>query len=226
MQIDSVIDAALKAGTAVQQGRYVVLGEEICSIRLPEITTKTALDAPEIKVSTTAFDQFAADGYEGCYLQDASVIFKERDPSPAGNDSFLRFYAAHILSGDLTFYGDSPLQTPPGLQVLMGDCGKVAKAKDIARSQSFITDENFAKYVRWQMAQTPCSDARGTPTAMQFTAEMQGADLTSEKKIDPPINAWLWFEFDLIAMAAGWREGMSWTAKGNLRPPLCHYVQG
>lgn len=222
-QVDAEIDTALKAGTASQQGRFVVLSEEICTIRLPEITTDTRLDAPEIKLRTTAFDQFAAHGDEGCFLQDVSVYFRERDPSPAGNDSFLRFYAAHILTGDLTFYSPSPLRTPPGLQVMRGACGKVKAAGDIRRAQGHVTDVNFGKYIRWQMAQTDCADRTGTPVAMQFTAELQGVEPGAMEEPDPPINAWLWFEFDLIAMAAGWREGMSWTSKGSLRPPLCHY---
>lgn len=61
---------------------------------------------------------------------------------------------------------------------------------------------------------------------MQFTAEMQGMAVDGSGDATPPINAWLYFEYDLIAMAAGWREGMSWTSKGNLRPPLCHYGAG
>lgn len=153
-QIDAEVDAALADGRATQQGRFVVFGAGACAIKLPRITTETALDAPEIKVRTSAFDQFAADGNAGCFLLDASVYFKERDPTPAGNDSYLQFYAAHIMSGDLRFHGPDPLRTPPGLQVLSGDCGKVANAEDIARSQRYISDAHFAKYIRWQMAQT------------------------------------------------------------------------
>jgi hypothetical protein len=34
-------------------------------------------------------------------------------------------------------------------------------------------------------------------------------------------NAWIGFEITVIAMGAGWYEGMSPTRKGRPRPPLC-----
>lgn len=36
-------------------------------------------------------------------------------------------------------------------------------------------------------------------------------------------NAWLGFEIQVIAMGAGWYEGLGWNRRGTPRPPLCHY---
>ncbi len=38
-------------------------------------------------------------------------------------------------------------------------------------------------------------------------------------------NAWLLFEFQVIAMGAGWYEGMTFIERGTPRPPLCGVYQ-
>jgi hypothetical protein len=59
--------------------------------------------------------------------------------------------------------------------------------------------------------------------AIEQATRLQGGDPDADEQTNPEVNAWLWFEFDLISMAAGWRDGMTGTEKGKPRPPLCHY---
>lgn len=224
-QIDKAIAEALAGGLAEQQGEYVVLSKEICMIRLPKIQSDYTVDSPEIKKLTSARDAYKDTGDIGCFLGDVGAFFRQRYPEVAGNSRFLRFYAAGLISGELTFYSPSPLSTPMGFQDLTGECADVPYADDIKRAKSFIRDAYFDGYIRKRMKDTVCTDSGGAVTAMEYTHEMQGVDVKSGKAPEQPINAWLWFEFDLIAMAAGWREGMSWSSKGELRPPLCHYAK-
>ena len=59
--------------------------------------------------------------------------------------------------------------------------------------------------------------------AMRAVVEMQGGSFDSNEAPETPIDGFLFFEFDMIARAAGWYEGMSGTSKGVPRPPLCSY---
>jgi hypothetical protein len=97
-QIDALVGTAVANGKAVQQGRYVVLGEDICTIRLPDIKSIYTVASPEIVAITSAIDAYAADGERGCFLGDAPLVF---DGLHGGRDHLRRsavllsFCAAH-----------------------------------------------------------------------------------------------------------------------------------
>ncbi len=55
------------------------------------------------------------------------------------------------------------------------------------------------------------------------TIRLQGGDPMDVGKENSRVTAWLWFEFEIIAMAAGWYEGIGPKSRGEARPPLCHY---
>ena len=102
-------------------------------------------------------------------------------------------------------------------------CAQVPGMGDISRSQLHISDSAFGSYMRLRMKAVDCDKPGHAPELAGFVATLQGADPQAVAKAEPPVNAWLWFEYDLIAFGAGWLDGASWVYKGDPRPPLCHY---
>ncbi|MEZ5797455.1 MAG: hypothetical protein R3D63_08345 [Paracoccaceae bacterium] len=225
--IDALIAETLADGRASQQRDYVLLDAATCTIRLPDIASPYTVNSPEIRAITSAIDAFAAEGEPGCFLQDATQAFDRMKGGArgAGFDSYMAFLGAGLVAGDLAFYKPSPLQTPVSLQVISGDCAQVPNIEAIRRSHAFIA-QGFGDYIRLKGAETLCGEEDWSQGAMDFAVTVQGADPAADPATQPEINAWLWFEYDLIAMAAGWRLGMTGTEKGIARPPLCHYPAG
>jgi hypothetical protein len=228
--INAFIAQSLDDGTAVQEGDYVVLGEKVCTIRLPVIESAYTVASPEIVAMTSAVDAFASDGDLGCFLIDPLTAFDAMNGGSrgAGFEDYIAFVGAGLVSGDLRFYSPSALRTPFGFQNVRGPCAAVPDIAVIDRSHLALTT-GFGGYIRALGAETLCEgDQSGDlpyddSIIARYTATVQGFDLSDKAKDQPKINAWLWFEYDLIAMAAGWHEGMTGTERGRPRPPLCHY---
>ncbi|NJS39951.1 MAG: hypothetical protein HC783_14105 [Rhodobacteraceae bacterium] len=228
--INAFIAQSLDDGTAVQECEYVVLGEKVCTIRLLDVESAYTVASPEIVAMTSPVDAYAADGDPGCFLVDPLSAFDALDGgSPgAGFADYIAFIGAGIISGDLRFYSPSVLRTPFGFQNVRGPCAAVPDIEVIDRSHVALTT-GFGGYIRALGAETLCEgDQSGdlsyeVSVMAQYTATVQGFDLSDKEKDQPRINAWLWFEYDLIAMAAGWHEGLTSTERGTPRPPLCHY---
>jgi hypothetical protein len=229
-QIDALVSTTLANGKADQQGQYVVLDQDICTIRLPDVQSDYTIASPEILAITSAIDAYAADGQPGCFLGDALFVFDglKGGKSGAGFADFIAFIGAGIIAGDLRFYSPSVLRTPVGFQNVRGPCAAVPDIEVINRSYSALAT-GFGGYVRALGAEVPCNDDQNeglsydTSVMARYTATVQGYDLAADEQDQPNINAWLWFEYDLITMAAGWHEGMTGTERGTPRPPLCHY---
>ena len=225
--IDTLIATALSDGRAEQQGAYVVLNAETCTIRLPDIASKYTVRSPEIIAVTSAIDAHTGrDGLDdepGCFLREPYAVFDALNGGAAGAGfaDYIAFVAAGIISGDLRFYAPSPLATPVGYQSVAGACADVPNIDDIHRSHAFI-ESDFGAYIRILGSETAC-DGGWSENAMPYTAEIQGYQPGAPEEDQPEINAWLFFEYDTIAMAAGWHDGMTGTARGKPRPPLCHY---
>lgn len=228
-QIDRFITDALESGDATQQGLWTVLNYSICTIRLPELISPILASDPEILalapyVSET-FD--SGDGpvtEEGCFFAEGQEFFTGRNDGDvdAGYADYLTFLGASIIAGEARFYSSSPLVTPRGFQLTAGECGAAPNVPDVLESQPLIS-EHFGEYVRRVGEETVCGDPIG-PAGVLFAAEIQGSGpMSSETDMDG-INAWLWFEWDVITRAAGWYEGVSGTDMGVPRPPLCHYL--
>jgi len=222
-QLDTLVETALAAGHASQQRAYVVLDEATCTIRLPDFSDGDTLADPANAVLVTAIDRFAADGDPGCFLPYSSESYRQRYPTDDGSTRHLRFLARGITEGTMRFHSPSPLRTPPSFQVLTGACAAAPNVPAIRRSQRHISDADFGAYIRRRMQSIDCDNPGYSPELHASTITLQGADPEAVDKADPPVNAWLWFEYDMIGFAAGWLEGATWAAKGDPRPPLCHY---
>lgn len=234
--VDALAETALAAGDARRQRDWIVLDRSICTIRLPEITSDVSADSPEIRaIAPYRRDAFEIGGEEivneGCFLDDPFDLFTmlEGGDRDEGNAAYIAFVAAGIISGDVRFYAPSPLSTPAGFQLTQGACARAPGMEAINRSHSFIAS-GFGDYVR-ALGELEVCNGGSNFNASAFTAEMQGVDPLTMRGLNPqpapeaqePINAWLFFEFDLITMAAGWHAGFSATNRGAPRPPLCHY---
>jgi hypothetical protein len=222
--IDALVATALTNGTASQQGDYVVLDATVCTIRLPDIQSAYTVASPEILAITSAIDAYASDGQPGCFALDAASAFDalRGGERGAGFFDFIHFVGAGLILGDLRFYAPTPLATPVSFQVLTSDCAKVPNIEAIRRSHAFIAS-GFGDYIRALGAEMPCNAAGFGANASAFAARIQGADPDLASEDQSEINAWLFFEYEIIAMAAGWHQGLTGTEKGEPRPPLCHY---
>jgi hypothetical protein len=228
--IGALVAQSLSDGTAVQQGEYVVLGEAVCTIRLPDIRSAYSVSSPEIAAITSAVDAHASDGMPGCFVVGASELFDKMNGGVpgAGFSEHIAFIAAGLMAGDLRFYSPSILQTPIAFQSLAGACAEVPDIPVLRDSHVALTT-GFGEYVRALGAAMPCAGASSGDLPFEqsvmarFTATIQGVDPNVPLEDQPRINAWLWYEYDLIGMAAGWHEGMTGTDRGTPRPPLCHY---
>lgn len=213
---------------AERQGEYVVLSPLVCTIRLPEIETEYDLDDPRIRaIAPYVRDVWESDGEtdvsEGGFLEDPQTLFTTLNDGDAdeGFTDYVGFVAANIIAGDIRFHAPTPLATPRGFQIVTGDCTRAPEVPAIVESHRFVA-EGFGRYVREVGALTSCDESMGS-SEMALTASIQGLDPLYEGEVDPSFNAWLFMEYTMITLAAGWREGMSASERGVPRPPLCHY---
>lgn len=222
--IDAITDAALENETAQQQGAYVVFDAQICEIRLPLIESAYDVESPEVRAITSEIVPDQEHGAPGCYLEDAPTMFDTLAGGERGGgfDAYIAFVGAGLVSGDLRFYETSPLRAPVSFQSVTGACTGVANIDAIRRSHD-VLQAGFGDYIRAVGAENSCDQGAGGTLRMRLSAEQQGYDASIEVEDQPEFNAWLWFEYDLIAMAAGWHEGMTGTERGTPRPPLCHF---
>ena len=225
--IDALIKTTLADGRAKQERAYTVLNGATCTIRLPDITSPYTVTSPEILAITSPIDEYVGkDGFDdepGCFVRNAFDVFDTLNGGErgAGFDDYIAFLGAGLISGDLRFYATSPLRTPMTFQNVTGDCAKVPNIDAIRRSHAFI-ESGFGDHIRILGAEASCDDGRSAHP-MPYIAEIQGYLPGVLEEDQPEINAWLWFEYDMITMAAGWHEGLTGTAEGTPRPPLCHY---
>ncbi|WP_143831224.1 hypothetical protein [Octadecabacter temperatus] len=225
---NAIIADALSRGVAKQEGAYVVLDASICTIELPDIQTTLAVGNPEIRaIAPYIRDEYEYAGEttvnEGCFLTDAVDVFTDRASGDLdrGTADYLDFLAAGIISGELRFFSPNPLATPLGFQSFAGDCADVPNMPIVTPSHDFIAS-HFGQYVR-AIGETSECDGPASGSALSIAAELQGLSGDRFEDPDPTFNAWLFFEYELITMAAGWHEGLSGSERGAPRPPLCHY---
>lgn len=214
--IETFIAEAKAAGQIQQQRDYMVLGEQTCTIRLPDIASAMTLADPEIQAIVIRRDDEDHADQRGCFLQDPASLFEATYPGPDGMEIYLGFLGHGLVTGALRFHTPSQLRTPYGFQVMTGDCAEGAVA-----TAAPIDDRAFNAYMRTRMEVTPCGEPVD-PLIRDLSLALQDADPGAPDQA-PGINAWRWFEFDLIAMGAGWIEGANWRNKGDPRPPMCHY---
>ncbi|GHC58417.1 hypothetical protein [Neogemmobacter tilapiae] len=221
--IDALTTTALLDGAANQEGAYVVLSEELCTIRLPDIPSRYKTTSPEIVAITSAVDAFVADGDHGCFLLEPIEAFDKfkGGAKGAGYLDYLRFVASAMVAGDLTAYGTDPLHIFPGFQVVTGNCAQIPHIQDIQRSHQTLAFV-FGPMIRKVGAERECGD-----DDRYVLNDAHSAELLRRQKVAQlgfvPANEWMWAEVTFIAIGAGWYENMTATEMGTPRPPLCHY---
>jgi len=209
--IDLLLLNARNAGQLQEVGAYAVLGPELCTIRIPELNPTVSLEHPELLAQIVRYDETP-----GCFFGEVASALETAGVS---FPDYVTLVAAGFLSGDLRFYGTSPLQTPVAIQLMQGSCGDVPARAEMETAAGVLTDDVFDRYIRATAEGTACDDGRGGH-ALELLADIQMAAGIDETQV----NAWMFFELDMMAWAAGWRTGMTWERRGTLRPPLCdHY---
>jgi hypothetical protein len=224
-EIDEFAEAVLRLNGELDRGDYIVLKQWQCEIRLPdEISSRYTVRSPEIVAITSAIDAFADDGWPGCFLHDPATAFDKLNGGGRGSgfQEFFSFVASAIIAGDLRYYSDSSTRAPPSFQVVTGECAKVPDIEAIRQSHAAVRD-GFGTYIRSLGAATPCEGEALFNIETYLSAYVQGVDPAITAEDQPRYNAGIWMEYMMITLAAGWRDGMSATEIGTLRPPLCSY---
>lgn len=222
--IDALVNEVKLDEHTVVTGEWVVLPPDKCTIRLPSPSGALALSDPEVVAATSSTITYYSEAYSdkedlGCFLSSPKLHNNLRQ-SRGWDDytislEYARMLSSAIAQGNATFYSDSPLRTPPGYQILTGDCVNVPMMPEIRESNNFLRD-NFDYLIRTLGQSLTCdSDAN---LIMVYNENVAG---TLEE--ETPSNAWRGMEIMIIAMGAGWYEDMSTTTPGTPRPPLCHY---
>ncbi|MBK4216447.1 hypothetical protein JJJ17_10965 [Paracoccus caeni] len=218
-QIDGLAALAKPDPETIETGDWLVLPPSQCTIRVPVIDHALNLDDPDVALTFSDIDAHAADGDPGCFLDSDALRRGLRLSRGWDNDratiEYIRLVGASLASGDMAFYGDSPLRTPVGFSLLRGDCAQIPQIKEIRNSHRVLI-ENFDHIIRENAKLLNCTED-APPNSMKFD------DIIAKLDGRPNTNAWLWMEGMMIVLAAGWYEGMTGTEKGIPRPPLCHY---
>lgn len=212
-------------GLAERYRDWVVLSEEICTIRFPDLAPELALSDPDVEAAITVVEAVEDLGGEGCFLYlDTQILAESRgwDLDRAERARW-QLIAQGIISGEIRFHESSFLRTPITFQVLTGPCANVPTVEPIMANHDAVA-RNFGPYLRGLMQYVPCDETQ-TPERLdgQIASELQGMSILDAEAPDPSFNAWATLEYYMIALAAGWIEGASYTERGTPRPPMCHY---
>lgn len=212
-------EAALAEGNAERQGDWIVLGPEICTIRLPKIEAAFDLDDPVVERAFGPIDEFAEYEDYGCYLNVDALFDGLRSDYGLGDDRLMQVYAdlvaKGVVEGTITFYSDDVLVTPPGFQRISGACADLDGIADIRRSQALLR-ENFDQIVRANAAAVTCAPSSSA-------VDMVVGRTVTELAEGQPANVWGLMEVLMLGISAGWVEGASLTERGTPRPPICSY---
>lgn len=222
--VTALVNRTLADATADQQGDFVVLKRQICTIRLPEIASRFTAPSPELVAMNAAIDAFAAEGSPGCFSLDPPVVFHGLNcgESGAGYRDHMAFMAASVIACDVRFFGTDPLKTPEGFQVVSGTSADVPDSAAIRANHSVMKPQ-IGEFVRQLGERSVCGEGFKTMWISEISDLLQGADATFPR--DPPSEnhtSWMWMEYFVITMAAGRHEGLSGTEKDTPRPSLCH----
>ncbi|MFS8151269.1 hypothetical protein [Vreelandella titanicae] len=222
--IDALVNEVKLDEHTVVTGEWVVLPPDKCTIRLPSPSGALALSDPEVVAATSSTITYYSEAYSdkedlGCFLSSPKLHNNLRQSR--GWDEYTisleytRMLSSAIAQGNASFYSSSPLRTPPGYQILTGDCAYVQMMPQIRESHAFLRD-HFDDLVRTLGQSLACdSDAN---LVMVYNENVAG---TLEE--ETPSNEWQGMEIMVIAMGAGWYENRSITDPGTPRPPLCYY---
>ncbi|WP_299692350.1 hypothetical protein [uncultured Tateyamaria sp.] len=209
--------AALSSRGQPLAGGHVLLAADICTITFPTVTGAPALTDPDVLRAFVSYDDGSGAVDPGCVLDRAT--FDDWMPLAKGWTeeetalAYGRMVAAGLISGDLRFYSDDILVTPPGLQLTSGRCAGLASAANLRATHDELVVW-FDPFVRAVGPRTPC---RNGVTFLDGDGFGVPNDLTGGTHK----NAWLAFEIWLIAHGGGWYSFDGATDRGTPRPPAC-----
>ncbi len=208
--VDARIATALDDGDAETHGAWTVLSATICTIRIPEIEAPFQLEDQTVKAFTSAPGAFE---HPGCFISGAELldhlVRQNNQGKDRAQDAYLQLLASGIFSGKLRFYSDDPLVTPPGFQVFNGSCSDLPNLAAIQRNHALLV-QHFGTVIRAVGKSAKC-DGDVMAIVQREAAALPGNT-----------NAWMFHEIMVIAMAAGWFDGLTYSDRGVPRPPLCH----
>ena len=121
------------------------------------------------------------------------------------------FHRDHLNPSPL----QAPIATPMGFAATIGMCAAIPLIAEIKQAHTVLV-EHFDALVRASGEDLICEN--GARVSI-----MRLRDVANELSGGKNTNAWIGFEVNIIAMGAGWYDGMSGTELGIPRPPLCHY---
>ncbi|MFP3382665.1 hypothetical protein [Tritonibacter sp. SIMBA_163] len=156
-----------------------------------------------------------------CLLGGASEIASELQQTRGwSQDRSFRAAVALIASGlkqgELTFFSDDILVTPPGYVLTAPACWTPEEQAAITSSHAML-EQHFGMFVRARGAETSCDTFDVSDALMGREAHLLWKELAGEA----PENAWIGIEVISGALGAGWFEGASIADRGTPRPPLC-----
>lgn len=219
----AVIDDLKTAPDAIRSGHWTFLPEPICQIELPQVVSEISLDDPDIQPAISAADAYTEYGDPGCFLDGQKlrnlVIINRSWDREKAFQAYMRFIAAGILSGELRFYSDDPLRTPPGFQVLHGSCAEATATDELLENHGVLRDV-FVPFI-----ETAGRPGNAADCADGDVFGTQSGQILEELSKGRNTNAHLSFEMQLITFGAGWYEVMSSGGMGTPRPPLCGVSQ-
>ena len=216
-EIDLLSTKSRLDSNTVLTGEWLVLPPSMCKIKLPEVSTQLTMSDPEVIAAISLPDAYVLDGYFGCFLTSPAIFYSLQETrnwdEDTANIEVLRFISASLISGDLAFYPEDPLDTPPRFIVTSGDCANKTPLLPVLEREHQLLVKHFDAYIRAATVHIVCEQG----ASISFL----GLDVP-----DIPIvskNPWLGLEYQIITVGAGWFDGMSMPNRGTPRPPLCHY---
>lgn len=214
--IETFRDTAARHAQAVNKGGWLLLPPDICTIRPPQIDNALELTDPDVIQAISAPQPDLTQ--DGCTfnletLFDTVRLARGWDDNRI-NLEYLRLMGASLLSGEVAFYSDSNLRTPPGFQLLTGPCADRRDIENIRQDHDLLITF-FDPLMRTNGASVECET--GGLAILEVT---DAGKRISDGKLT---NAWLAMELMIVSMGAGWFDGQSKTSKGIPHPPFCHY---
>lgn len=219
-RLREIASAALAEGRAERQGDWIVLGPEACTMRPPVIETAFDATSPAVQRSISDIDAHAEIEQQGCFI-DSETLQTElmAQDGLSAAEAAVAYYAVladGVINQQMSFFSDDILRTPAGFQLLTGACAGVPQIEDIRRSQALML-EHFDALVRDNARRVRCEE-NASPVSVEVAQTL--SDLTDGASV----NQWTMMDLMLIALGAGWVEGISDTERGTPRPPICSHV--
>lgn len=210
---------AAAAPDAVRTGETLIVGPSLCVIAFPRIESELSLDDPAAKAAFTGFLEGAAWGEFGCHINISGLTEALQEgrgwSHERAEDAALLLIAAGVRSGELVFYSDDPLRTPPGFALTTGLCGRAPEVV-AGRKAHALMMRHLDAYIRHLGRVTSCAG-----TGLEMDPSFLNRRTEGRYR-----NVWGGLEVMMMAIASGWHAGGERLAdQRQMRPPLCHFEE-